>query len=331
MLVVGYVIGIVQCKRKALLKMLKAAMDAAKREQLKKELKAKATGGEDDKEDEDEDEKKDEDDAQDVLHEFLSRDANPGLDDNPGVNVNPIILYSIKKVNDQIRLQKVYDTLISEENLPEEELEAMTLSARNRLGAQLLEAKGAKLTASVGSVRDKERRWGSTVNSTKILYDVGASYQFGAGKTQMDDSDKAALELRNRLVQIDKHLSEHEEIDISKDLHAKRKRTGDGKRAKGALEVANDTKYHRFTPQSEIMAVEERRDYAARGRSRVAPPLDHGNVSAGARGGARGSVSGAARRASMGCSGAPDAMRDAARLRTDNDGADLEAIMQAND
>jgi len=307
MLVVGYVIGIVQCKRKALLKMLKAAMDAAKREQLKKELKAKAMGGDDDKPEDDEEERKEEDAAQDVLNEFLSKEINPGLDDNPGVGVNPILLYNIRKSNEELRLQKVYDALIAEENIDEGELAAMTLSARNRLGAQLLEAKGAKLTASVGSVRDKERRWGATVNSTRILYNAGASYTFGAGSMTLDDDDRAALELRNRLTQIDKYLGEQLELDVTKEAHAKKKRTGDGRRVKGALEVANDTKYHRFTPDAEVMAFEERRDYAQRGRRRVAPPLDHGNVSATTV--KRGSVSGAARRASMGCSNSADLMQ----------------------
>ena len=89
--------------------------------------------------------------------------------------------------------------------------------------------------------------------------------------------------------------AKHEEIDTAKTEHHEvaKKRKSDGKRLKDALTVAKETKEHPFMLTPEYITFDERRDFAQRGRSRVAPPQDH----AAAKGGAN--VRGAGRRASV--------------------------------
>ena len=105
------------------------------------------------------------------------------------------------------------------------------------------------------------------------------------------------MEIRDKLKQIDQHLSKHHEIDTSRVENVKaRKRRSDGKRLKDALTVANETKNAPFNATEEVLTFDERREFAQRGRSRVQPPLDHAPTIAGA--GARGM--GGGRRASVG-------------------------------
>ena len=98
--------------------------------------------------------------------------------------------------------------------------------------------------------------------------------------------EKASLELREKWKQIDTFLVAVQDIDVSRTSKTGggkggagggggKKRAGDGSRVKDALTVANETRTKPFNYVRDFLTFDERRDFAQRGRSRVAPPLDH--------------------------------------------------------
>ena len=287
--IIGYAIG----RRKALLAMLK-------QQAVMKQVQ-KAAGGDDDK-DEEEDEQTPEDEADEVLQHFLNREGMPGLDDHPDTEVNRIFMHHIRKKQEELKTQKIIDTLIAAQNYEESFLDSLTPEARNKLGQQLLNEQSGPVTvaSSVGSVLAwRPRQWGTDRNSTAILVEAGASMAPGlkAAQDGMDAAMKAAQELRDKQKQISKHLETHHEIDITVISTKGTKRSADGKRMKDALTVAEETKRKPFLALHEVMSLEERQIFAKRGRSRVAPPQDN-RPPVGGDGGRRASAMGGLRRGS---------------------------------
>jgi len=295
-LLMGYAFG----RRKALLAALKKAMDKMKSSGAQKELKKMDAGaGEDDKEEEEDEELKKQE-AKQLLEQFLNRSAAPGMDDHPQAFINPILMLQIKKKKEEVRKEKMYEQVLANQEFEAGYLDSLTPEERRKLAEKLINESGATaVVGGVGSVAGVERRWGATVNSTRILVDAGASLVPGKGKVEDDASaeEKLMLEVRDKMKQIDTHLNKHYEIDVVRDEAAKarNKRSGDGKRLKDALTVANETKNRPFQMSHEVMTFDERRDFAQRGRARVAPPQDHAGQSGGVRsaaGGRRASAAG---------------------------------------
>ena len=301
-LVVGILIGYLGGRRKAILEALKKAIEAAKASAAERELKKmKADGaGQDDKEEEEEDEAKKEE-AQQLLEEFLNRSSAPGMDDHPQAFINPILMLQIKKKKEEVRRDKMYEKLLASQNFEEGYLEGLTPEERRAKAEELLAegTGGGALSGGVGSVEGVVRRWGANTNSTRILVDAGATLVPGKGSAADDASqeEKLVIEVRDKLKQIDQHLNKHLEIDVAREDRAKaaNKRSNDGKRLKDALTVANETRSTPFQQSHEVMTFDERRDFAQRGRARVAPPQDHAGQSGGVRsaaGGRRASAAG---------------------------------------
>lgn len=281
-LILGWFLGYASAKWKSLLATLKKSADQAKKDRALSAAKAKmesAGAGEDEAEQEEDEEKKAKEEAQEVLEEFLSRDAAPGLDDHPDSFVNPIIMLQIKLAKEEVRRRKALDALIKAQEYDEGYWESLSPEEQAAIERKLLESTTGPVSGGVGSVGGMSRRWGSAVNSTRILVDNGASFAPGQKNLAdlMDLQEKAALELREKWKQIDQHLEKVHEIDVARVDRAgqQNKRAADGSRIKDALTVAKETQQMPFEYVRQALTYEERRDMAQRGRSRVAPPLDH--------------------------------------------------------
>jgi hypothetical protein len=309
----GVLMGYAWGKRKAIMDMLKNAP---------KELKAAMSNQDDDKEDEEEhdEEKQREDELNEFLNEFFNRQASPGLDDHPQAVINPIMMLHIRNKKAQIRRQIMIEKLLAAQNYEEGYLESLQPDERNKLAEDLLESEGGRVEGGVGSVAGKVRRWGSSVNSTRILVDAGASLVPGSSGKDDDigAEERLAMELRDKIKQIDGFLSKHHDIDVARAEGGQaRKRKSDGKRLKDALTVANETKNAPWAPSHVVLTFDEQRDFAQRGRARVAPPLDHKGTKDTAQ------VRQAGRRASVGAAAAlEDAFKEAKALEE----ADAQAM-----
>jgi hypothetical protein len=255
--------------------MIKKALNKAA---MAKELKAAMSNQDDDKEDEEDEEKERENELNDMLNEFFSKQSAPGLDDHPQAVINPIMMLQIRKKKEEVRREMMYDKLLAAQNYEDGYLESLTPQQRRDLAEELLQAEGGGVTGGVGGVAGKVRRWGASVNSTKILVMAGATLVPGSGGVQdeMGQEEKMAAEVRDKMKQIDQHLYKHHEIDTTRtEAVLQRKRRSDGKRVKDALTVANETKNVPFNPTKEALSFDDTRDFAQRGRLRVYPPLDH--------------------------------------------------------
>jgi hypothetical protein len=300
----GLLIGYAWGKRKAIMDMIKKALNKAA---MAKELKAAMSNQDDDKEDEEDEEKERENELNDMLNEFFSKQSAPGLDDHPQAVINPIMMLQIRKKKEEVRREMMYEKLLAAQNYDDGYLESLTPQQRSELAESLLQAEGGgrSMTGGVGSVEGKVRKWGATVNSTRILVDAGASFVPGANASdnQLNVEEKLSMDLRDKLKQIDTFLVKHHEVDVDKVAAATaKKRTKDGGRLKDALTVANETKHSPFTASHEFLTFDETRDFAQRGRARVAPPMDHK-----APGGGDGGVQRGGRRSSVGNAFALDA------------------------
>ena len=322
-LLMGYAFG----RRKALLAALKKAMDKMKSSGAQKELKKMDAGaGEEDKEEEEDEELKKQE-AKQLLEQFLNRSAAPGMDDHPQAFINPILMLQIKKKKEEVQRDKMYEKLLASQEFEEGYLESLTLAEWRAKAEELLAAEGGSasaLSGGVGSVPGVERRWGANVNSTRILVDAGATFVPGKGKVEDAASldEKLMLEVRDKMKQIDSHLNKHYEIDVVREERkANNKRTGDGKRIKDALTVANETKVKPFQQSHEVMTFDERRDFAQRGRARVAPPQDHAGQSGGVR-----SAAGGRRASAAGNALALDAAMQEAKEQERKDREALQAV-----
>jgi hypothetical protein len=328
-LVVGMLLGFACGRRKALAEALKKAMDKMKASRADKEMKKMmdAGAGQDDKEEEEDEEAKKQE-AKQLLEQFLNRSAAPGMDDHPQAFINPILMLQIKKKKEEVQRDKMYEKLLASQEFEEGYLESLSLAEWRAKAEELLAAEGGSastLSGGVGSVPGVERRWGANVNSTRILVDAGATFVLGKGKVEDAASldEKLMLEVRDKMKQIDTHLNKHYEIDVVRDEAAKarNKRSGDGKRLKDALTVANETKNRPFQMSHEVMTFDERRDFAQRGRARVAPPQDHAGQSGGVR-----SAAGGRRASAAGNALALDAAMQEAKEQERKDREALQAV-----
>ena len=100
---------------------------------MMKEMKAKVEGGQDSQEDEEDDAAKPEDELKEILEEFLTSDALPGLDDHHDSTINPLMMYQIKKAKEQVRRQKAIDQLIKAQNYEEGFIEGLSQKEREQL------------------------------------------------------------------------------------------------------------------------------------------------------------------------------------------------------
>jgi len=120
--------------------------------------------------------------------------------------------------------------------------------------------------------------------------------------SDMSEEAKASAELREKMRNVEKHLTSELGVDVSRSNDGAARRSGQGLRATSALEAANATKVVPFKDIHEVLRFEDRLDFARRGRQRVAPPLDHQPSQDAARRaslGRRGSSVGAGRRGSI--------------------------------
>ena len=107
MLSVGFFAGYFFAKLKSILAWLRKSMQ-------KKESAAKQDqGAGQDQRDQDEDEQKEEK-SEDILTSFLSQDAVPGLDDHPELHLNAIMLYEVKRAQEEKRLRVLIESLLLE-------------------------------------------------------------------------------------------------------------------------------------------------------------------------------------------------------------------------
>jgi hypothetical protein len=268
-LCLGYLCG----RRKAIVDMLKnAAKDAA----LKKTLQQ---AGDDMANEEENEEDAAKGEAKEMLDLFLSMDSVPGLDDNAGVTVNPILLYDIKKREEQKRLEKLIKQLLSDKaaegQFDEAYLASLSDDERQKLGEKIMREQGTKNHASVGSVPGFTREHGASQNSMAILVAQGLRLAAAKEASAQDADTKAAQQIREQMRTIDKHLSTDREIDISREPVKK----GSNLRVANALQMAKLTKVEPVKDMAEVLRYEERLDFARRGRSRVAPPLDQAGPS----------------------------------------------------
>jgi len=274
MFVLGFFLGYVVAKWKAIWAKLKAAMQNSKE---KKELnKAKDSGGkDDDKDDEDEDEVAA---AQGILDHFMSQESVPGLDDHAEIKVSPIMIYQVKRIQEERRMTEMITKLLMErEEAGEFELgyvDGLSAAERARIGSELMREQGAKVTASIGSVKGVARQYGATQNSMSILYSAGLTL---AKQKQEDDESaekKLQAEVREKMKIVDKFLQGDLGFDVSRTKVAHSNSNGRW-RIRNALEKANQTKDDPVKDVGVAIKWEDAREYAQRGRKRVAPPLDY--------------------------------------------------------
>lgn len=261
--------------------------------------------------DEAEDEEKGKNDTEDMTQlekDYLSFDASPGLDDHPDLFINPIVMYNVKLNKEAERVSKLLDQLLEAAKDPEQDSglpEGVTLPSAEDVAAMgprekaMLVAKltsgggGIKVSAGVGSVLGRApRKWGATKNSAAIIVDAGGTFQqikVNAAKKD-GDGEKEARALKEKLRSIDGYLEKGLGIDVQRSL-VKKTKLGKSGIVRTALEVAKEG-----STGIEIKRADAAAAYAARGRARVAPPLDHALSAAARAGMRRGSVGG--RRAS---------------------------------
>jgi len=273
MLVGGLILGYVVGARKDLMKMLNklaaAEADAADKD--------KGADG-DDNEDVGGDE---EAQIEGLIESFMDRDQVTGLDDHPDTEFNPIMMYQVKKVKDEMRARKQIEALLASRDLPPDHLDTLDPKARAELLAEMRSDTSVKVAGNVGSVAGKVRKYGAQQNSTAIMVGVGARFAKGGAGVALDANAVAGIELkksqeaRDRLRVIDMHLAATHDIDVGRESAKKRAgQMGQHGLLKNALETAKETKFKPYGGEA-VRRQEEMATYASRGRSRVGAPLDH--------------------------------------------------------
>ena len=299
-LLMGILIGR-RCKVKDALKDL---LDAAKAAAAKAAAAAGDDGGDDDA-----DAEEDDDDAaalEQLLESFLSLEWVGGLDDHPDTELNPILMYQVKKAKDEMRARKELEAKLIARGLEPNHLDTLTDEERKAFLLEMKSDTSVKVGANVGSVNGHVRKYGASVNSTAIMMSVGARFtptgKHGKATAEVDAAGvaaKASHEIRDKLKTIDGLLSTHYEIDTSR-VEGKRNKSllkaGGGGLVKSALEVAKETKFKPYGGDA-VKRQEEMSTYAIRGRARVGRPLDHA-INAQHERNARRMSCGAARKAS---------------------------------
>ena len=328
-LFVGLLIGFFIGRRSAKAKKKKEKKDGASGADLAKAMGVDSETMEafENEEEEEEEEKEEDESISQLERDFLSMMATPGLDDHPEIVVNPIIMYKVKIAKEEDRIAKLLDALLeaarSEDAPPiegvtlptPEELAQMTPQEKANLAAMIQSGGNVVVKASsVGSVAGKTRRYAQGTNSTKLLVNAGAKFSSVRTVSREGAEETAAKELRERLRVIDQHLQHRLKIDVTK-VAAKGSKTRVGPKGfvVDAYQKAKDTKEEPFGgaahKRAETVAM-----YAARGRKRVGPPLDH-MMSAGQRQ----ALGGGGRRASCGM-GSAGGVRRASCAKNSNGG-----------
>ena len=237
MLVAGLIVGYMLGARKELMKMLKKmAAAAAKAEEDKK-------GGdeEDDKLDDDEEEGAE---LKEILEMCMVHEVEPGLDDHADTVLNPIVLYQIKKVKDELRKKALLEQLAAQE-----------------AGEEVPQKK---------------------IGHLKILSQLGALTWLGGVKAVGSDAARSQ-EIREKMKTVDTYLQTTYEVETAKAAsHHKLRMQAGGKKIHTAMSLAEELKWHPLD-SDKLQVDEQKSEYAKRGRSRVQPPLDHAIAAAGAR------------------------------------------------
>ena len=307
---------------------------------LEKLKAAAAAAGEDDKDggdDNDTEEEAEEDKMEKMLEQFMSREWLSGLDDHPETELNPILIYQIKKAKEEMRQRHELEAKLIARGLEADHLDNLSPEERKALVAELKGDNAVVLKSNVGSVQGVERKYGRTVNSTSILVKAGARFTPGASDvSKLDNVDlesaekKASEEIRGRLKIIDGHLQTTFDVDVTR---SDVKRTSMTLKAgvgtglvKNALEKAKETKLKPYGDDY-TRRFAEMTTYAARGRARVATPLDHALTAANEKNARRASC-GAARRASVSRGGGHGGASRQAGADADRGGGAIEDKMR---
>ena len=281
-------LGILIGRRCRVSNALKEMLEAAKAAVAKAAAAKEEDGGADDDaeaEDNDDDLKAALDE---LLQDFLSHEWVGGLDDHPDMELNPILMYQVKKAKDELRARKELEAKLIARGLEPNHLETLSPEERKALLIDMKSDTTVKVGANVGSVNGHVRKYGASVNSTAIMVSLGArftpSVARGKAAKEGDAADAAAVaakasqEIREKLKTIDGLLQTSYEVDTSK-AEGKRSKSllragGGGGLVKNALEMARETKFKPYGGEA-FKRQEGMATYAMRGRLRVGPPLDH--------------------------------------------------------
>ena len=264
-LLVGYIAGRRKALAAAIVQALQQGQDAAQK------LISSS------KDDEDEDDIIEEEEVVDsTIFDFLDSSSAPGLDDHPATVVNPILLMQLRKKQAELRHEVTIQNALAQAGYTKEFLDSLEPDVRQQMGEDLLLENQTLTRPTVGSVANYDRKWGSNINASLILHSVGATFLPTAiNEEDLDLDERATLEVRERVKLIGSHLSTHMGVDVSRQAYnAGKRQLVDGKRLKDALTVANETKHTPFVATREPLTFEEQRDFAQRGRLRVAHPED---------------------------------------------------------
>lgn len=162
-------------------------------------------------ENEEEENKKDLEEEKDPMADFLNLDEDAGLDDHPDIDLNPVMMFQIKKAKDAQRIQKQREELAAE-GLTEAEID-------DRI------AEGAGGGAGDGKP-----------NALQVLIAAGARVEPVKGKTSEDAIKKTELRRKQRNIAVFLQKT----LDIDTTVRVDKGGSKGGK--KSAFEVARETK-----------------------------------------------------------------------------------------
>jgi len=179
------------------------------------EAEAMNEGDDDDREDETGSDAKD---GEELMDEFMNSDIVDGLEDHQDIEINPVILFQIKKAKEAQRLEK-QKALLMAEGLTEAE-------ADERM------AMNAEMGGGVGEAR---------ANPLAVLIAAGARVEAAKGATSDEMAKK--IELRRKQRNVSVFIQKTYEIETkSKALDHSEKGSSKGNK-KSAFDVARETKY----------------------------------------------------------------------------------------
>ena len=164
-----------------------------------------------DQDDEEEQKMKDGEEEKDPMADFLNDAEEQGLDDHPEIELNPVMMFQIKKAKDAQRVQKQREDLAAE-GLTEAEIDE-------------------RIAAGVEGAGD------GRLNALQVLIAAGARVEPVKGKTSEDAIKKSELRRLQRNVAV--FLQKTLDID-TKVVPAKEGGSKGGR--KSAFDVARDTK-----------------------------------------------------------------------------------------
>ena len=182
--------------------------------------------------------------ALNALDQCMVTDAEPGIDDHADTVINPIVMYQIKCVKDEMRRKQLLEMMAAQEAGEEVPIQKTGL--------------------------------------LKVLYDKGALNWLGKRIAAGGEAARQQ-EVKEKLKKIDAHLSTLHEINVARAVARPKQRVPAGsKKVHTALSKANELKWHPLEVQG-VLKEGQVFEYAKRGRARVHPPLDHSIAAAGVR------------------------------------------------